>query len=333
VPAVSRTLHLTLACSDYDRTRALRDGRVAVEGCELTYLPLPVEETFFRMLRHREFDVAEMSLSSYVVSLHSADPWLVAIPVYPSRSFRHAHIAVRTDRVSEPADLAGRVIGTPEFQLTACVWVRGILADRHGLPVESARYRTAGLETPNRPEKLRLDLPPEIDLAPLDMGLSLSEALARGEIDAIQAPREPSSLLRGAPDVGRLFPDFRAVEEAYYADTRIFPIMHVIVLRRELHERHPWLAGSLQKAFTRSRDLAYESLRTVAALATSLPFQQAEVLRTQELMGEDWWSYGLGENRHVLDTFLRYHHEQGLSPRRTTPEELFAPSALEAFAI
>jgi hypothetical protein len=168
VPTVSRTLHLTLACSDYDRTRALRDGRVAVEGCDLTYLPLPVEETFFRMLRHREFDVAEMSLSSYVVSHVSADPWLVAIPVYPSRSFRHAHIAVRSDRVAEPADLVGKVVGTPEFQLTACVWVRGILADRHGLPVESVRYRTAGLETPKRPEKLKLDLPPAIDLAPLD---------------------------------------------------------------------------------------------------------------------------------------------------------------------
>jgi 4,5-dihydroxyphthalate decarboxylase len=330
---VSRNLHLTLACSDYDRTRALRDGRVAIEGCDLTYLPLPVEETFFRMLRHREFDVAEMSLSSYVVSHVSADPWLVAIPVFPSRSFRHAHIAVRSDRVATPGDLAGKVVGTPEFQLTACVWVRGILADRHGLPVESVRYRTAGLETPDRPEKLRLELPPEIDLAPLDRGLSLSEALARGEIDAIQAPREPSSLLRGAPDVGRLFPDFRAVEETYFEETGIFPIMHVIVLRRELHERHPWLAGSLQKAFTEARDLAYASLRTVAALATTLPWQQAEVLRTQELMGEDWWSYGLPANHHVLDTFLRYHHEQGLSHRRVTPEDLFAPSTLEAFVI
>jgi 4,5-dihydroxyphthalate decarboxylase len=330
---VSRNLHLTLACSDYDRTRALRDGRVAVEGCDLTYLPLPVEETFFRMLRHREFDVAEMSLSSYVVSHVSQDPWLVAIPVYPSRSFRHAHIAVRSDRIAEPADLVGKVVGTPEFQLTANVWVRGILADRHGVPVESVRYRTAGLETPSRPEKLRLDLPPEIDIAPLDKGLSLSEALARGEIDAIQAPREPSSLLRGAPDVGRLFPAFREVEEAYYADTRIFPIMHVIVLRRELHERHAWLAGSLTKAFTEARDLAYAALRSVAALVTTLPWQQAEVLRTQELMGEDWWPYGLQDNRHVLETFLRYHHEQGLSPRLVAPDELFAPSALEAFAI
>jgi hypothetical protein len=330
---VPRNLHLTLACSDYDRTRALRDGRVTPDGVELNYLPLKIEETFFRMLRHREFDVAEMSMSSYVVSLVSEDPWLVAIPVYPSRSFRHAHVAVRRDRVTQPSDLPGKSVGTPEFQLTACVWIRGILADHHGVPVESVRYRTAGLETPDRPEKLGLDLPPDIDVAPLDKGLSLSEALARGEIDAIQAPREPSSLLRGEPDVGRLWPDFRPVEEAYLAETGIFPIMHVIVLRRELHEHHPWLAGSLQKAFTRSRDLAYAALEDVGALATSLPWQQAEVARTRELLGEDWWSYGLEANRHVLDTFLRYHHDQGLSHRRVTPDELFAPSALEAFAI
>jgi 4,5-dihydroxyphthalate decarboxylase len=274
-----------------------------------------------------------MSMSSYVVSLVSDDPWLVAIPVYPSRSFRHAHVAVRRDRITEPSDLPGKVVGTPEFQLTACVWVRGILADHHGVPVESVRYRTAGLETPNRPEKLKLDLPPEIDIAPLDKGMSLSDALARGAIDAIQAPREPSSLLRGEPDVGRLWPDFRPVEEAYLAETGIFPIMHVIVLRRELHERHPWLAGSLQKAFTQSRDLAYAALEDVGALTTSLPWQQAEVVRTRELLGDDWWSYGLEANRHVLDTFLRYHHDQGLSHRRVTPDELFAPSALEAFAI
>jgi 4,5-dihydroxyphthalate decarboxylase len=302
-----------------------------VEGVELTYLPNQVEETFFRMLRHREFDVAEMSLSSYVVSLVSDDPWLVAIPVFPSRSFRHGHIAVQG--ITRPEELVGRTIGTPEYQLTACVWLRGILADRHGVPVESVRYRTAGLESPSRPEKLKLQLPPEIDIAPLDLGLSLSDALARGEIDAIQAPREPSSLLRGEPGVGRLFPDFRAEEERYFADTGIFPIMHVIVLRRELHEEHPWLANSLLKAFTEAKELAVRGLREVAALLTSLPWQQAEVQRTIELMGEDWWSYGLGANHHVLDTFLRYHHDQHLSHRRVTPEELFAPSTLEGYVI
>jgi hypothetical protein len=328
-------VHLSLACSAYDRTRALRDGDVRVEGADLTYLPLPVEETFFRMLRHREFDVAEMSLSSYVVSLVSADPWLVAIPVYPSRMFRHGHVFVNRDRgIARPEDLRGKVVGTPEFQLTANVWTRGILADRHGVPVDSVRYRTAGLESPDRPEKLRLDLPDSIDIAPLGLGLSLSEALARGEIDAIQAPREPSSLLRGAPGVDRLWGEqTRAVEEAYFADTGIFPIMHVIVLRRDLHEQHPWLAGSLTKAFTAARDRAYEILIDTSALATTLPWQAAEVRRTRELLGADWWSYGLEANRVGLDTFLRYHHEQGLSARRVTPEELFAPSSLEGFVI
>jgi 4,5-dihydroxyphthalate decarboxylase len=228
----------------------------------------------------------------------------------------------------------GKVVGTPEFQLTANVWTRGILEDRHGVPVDSVSYRTAGLESPDRPEKLKLDLPPSIDIAPLGLGLSLSDALARGEIDAIQAPREPSSLLRGAPGVDRLWgAETRAVEEAYYADTGIFPIMHVIVLRRELHERHPWLAGSLQKAFTIARDRAYAALIDTAALMTTLPWQNAEVRRTQELLGDDWWSYGLTANHAGLDTFLRYHHDQGLSHRRVTPQELFAPSSLEGFVI
>jgi ABC-type nitrate/sulfonate/bicarbonate transport system substrate-binding protein len=331
---MSRTLHLTLACSNYDRTRALRDGDVRVDGVDLTYLPLPVEETFFRMLRHREFDVAEMSLSSYVVSLVSADPWLVAIPVFPSRSFRHDHVFVsRASGIREPADLRGKVVGTPEFQLTACVWIRGILADRHGVPVESVRYRTGGLETADRAEKLALGLPEAIDVRPLGAGISLSDALARGDIDALQAPREPSSFVRGEPGVERLWPDARAVEEAYYADTGIFPIMHVIALRRDLHERHPWLAASLQKAFTAARDLAYAALRDTSALTTTLPWQTAEVERTAAILGNDWWSYGLDANRHVLETFLRYHHEQGLSARLVSADELFAAGALEAFAI
>jgi len=194
-------------------------------------------------------------------------------------------------------------------------------------------YVTGGVEDPRRVEKKALDLPESIRIERAPAGSTLAQMLDAGEIDAIQAPREPSALLRGAPDVGRLFADPRPVEEEYARETGIFPIMHVIVLRRELHEEHPWLAGSLQKAFTAARDLAYLSLKEVAALSTSLPWQQAEVARTIELLGEDWWSYGLRENRHVLDTFLRYHHEQGLSSRRVTPEELFAPSALEAYAI
>ena len=255
------SLRLSLACFDYDRTSALRDGSVAPEGIELVYLALPVEETFYRMLRHREFDVAEMSLSSYSVALLTDDPWLVATPVFPSRAFRHSGVFVHTGSgIERPEDLRGKVVGVAEYQLTANVWIRGILAEHHGVPVESVAYRTAGLEQPERQEKLALDLPPEIDLAPLASGRSLSSALAAGEIDALYTPRAPSSFLRGEPAVARLWPDAAAAEAAYFAQTGIFPIMHTLVIRRELHERHRWVARSLFEAFSAARS----RLRAVA---------------------------------------------------------------------
>ena len=327
-------LRLTLACGDYDRTRALKDGEVRPEGIELTYLTMPVEETFFRMLRHREFDVAEMSLSSYAVSLVSEDAWLVAIPVFTSRAFRHSGVFVsRASGIDGPQDLPGKVVGLAEYQLTANVWIRGILAEHHGVPVESVAYRTGGLEAAERIEKLPLDLPEGVDVQPLGTGRSLSQALAAGEIDALYTPRAPSSFLRREPGVRRLWQHAAGAEAAYFAETEVFPIMHTLVLRRELHEREPWIAGSLYKACVAARDLAYERLRETAALSYMLPFLPLDYERVVEAMGEDFWSYGLGPNRHVLATFLRYHHEQGLSPRLVEPEELFAPETLEQFAI
>ena len=324
---------LTLACFGYDRTRALVDRTVQPEGIELTCLTLPVEETFFRMLRHREFDVCEMSLSSYAVTLASDDPWLVALPVFPSRAFRHSGVFVnRESGIREPQDLRGKVVGVAEYQLTANVWIRGILADHNGVPVESVAYRTGGLEQSRRPEKLALDLPREIDVAPLASGRPLSDALAAGEIDALYTPRAPSTF-GASPAVERLWPDAAAAEAAYHAETGVFPIMHTLVLPRALHEAEPWIAGSLLKAFTAARDRAYELLRETAALPYMLPFLPLEHERVVDMMGADYWPYGLEPNRHVLETFLRYHHEQGLSPRQLEPDELFAPQTLEAFAI
>jgi 4,5-dihydroxyphthalate decarboxylase len=325
---------LTLACFDYDRTRALRDGEIVPDGIELTYLTLPVEETFFRMLRHREFDVAEMSLSSYAVSLSSSDPWLVAVPVFPSRAFRHSGVFVNAaSGIEGPEDLPGKVVGVAEYELTANVWIRGILAEHHGVAVESVAYRTGGLEQPARREKLELDLPPEIDVAPLGSGHSLSEALVAGEIDALYTPRAPSAFTGGAPEVRRLWPGAAVAEAEYYAKTGIFPIMHTLVLPRRVHEADPWIAGSLFKAFTAARDRAYELLGETAALPYMLPSLPLDYEHIVETMGRDYWPYGLEANRHVLQTFLGYHHEQGLSPRRLEPDELFAPETLEAFAI
>lgn len=323
---------VTFACGDYDRTRALRDGEIRPEGIDLNYIVLPVEETFFRMLRYREFDASEMSLSSYTASLFSSDPALIAIPVFPSRSFRHNGVFInRSSGIEEPADLKGKVVGTPEYELTAVVWIRGILAEYHDVPVDGVRYVTGGLEQPHRPEKLDLKLPERFDVRPIHGDRTLSEALLRGEIDALYTPRIPSTFVDGASQVGRLWPDPQSAEEAYFSATRIFPIMHTVVLRRDVYEQAPWAARSLVKAFTQARDLAYERLRETSALSYMAPWSQIE--RTVELMGEDFWSYGLEPNRHVLETFLRYHYEQGLSPRRVQPEELFAPETFEAFAI
>jgi 4,5-dihydroxyphthalate decarboxylase len=327
-------LALTLACWSYDRTRALFDGRVRPDGIDLTCLDLPVEETFFRMLRHQEFDIAEMSLSSYVVSLFADDPPFVAIPVFPSRFFRHSCIYVNAAaRIGQPEDLIDRTVGTPEYQMTAPVWIRGILADAHGVPVDSVTYATGGLEEPGRPEKLALDLPAGIRVRRIGPDQTLSAMLATGEIDALYTARAPSSFRAGDGRVRRLFEDFPAVERAYFRRTGIFPIMHTVVIRRDLYRRHRWIAQSLCKAFAAAQRDAYDDLAHTAALKTMLPWLTAHVEETRREMGEDYWPYGLPRNVEALATFLRYSHEQGLSRRRLSPDELFAPETLESFKI
>ncbi len=327
-------LRMTLACWDYDRTRALADATVRPEGIDLTYLPLPVEETFFRMLRHREFDCAEMSLSSYVLSLGSENPPFIAIPAFPSRFFRHSCIFVSArSGISEPRALAGRRIGTPEYQMTAAVWIRGMLADEHGVPAASPEYLTGGEEEPGRAEKLALDLPPTIRVARIGPDQTLARMLADGELDALYTARAPSTFHTRPQDVRRLFPDYVAVERDYFARTRIFPIMHTVVVRRELYERHRWCARELYKAFVRAQAATYRDLAETAAHKAMLPWLTAHVEDARRTLGADWWAYGLEPNRRVLETFLRYHHEQGLSRRRLAPEELFAPETLEAFKV
>ena len=326
-------LRMTLACWDYDRTRALVDGRVRPDGIVLNYLPLPVEETFFRMLRYREFDAAEMSLSSYVLSLFTPDRPFVAIPVFPSRAFRHSSIYVNTGSgITHPGDLAGTRVGTPEYQLTAGVWIRGLLADEYGVPVESVRYLTGGQEEPGRSEKLPLALPPHSQVHRIGADQTLSEMLAKGEIDALYAPRTPSCFGEN-PRVRRLFEDFQPVERDYFARTRLFPIMHTVAIRRELYERAPWIARSLMKAFAAAQQEAYAALSETAALKTMLPWLASHVRETRRAMGADFWPYGFEANQHTLGSFLRYSYEQGLSRVRLEPHELFAPETLEAVKI
>ena len=328
------TLRLTLACCNYDRTRALADGRVRPEGIDLNCLDLPVEETFFRMLRHREFDVAELSLSSYVLSLCQPRPPFIAIPVFPSRAFRHSGIYVHTGSgIRTPQDLIGRRVGTAEYQLTAVVWIRGILAEHYGVPVESMTYVTGGQEEPGRLEKLPIVLPSGIRLERIGPGDTLSAMLASGAIDALFAPRAPSSLQTSPGKVTRLFADFMAVERAYFRQTGIFPIMHTLVIRRDVYERDRWIAKSLYKAWCAAQLETYRSLRETAALTTMLPWLVAHVEETRREMGDDFWPYGLEPNRVALATFLRYSHEQGLANELWSPDQLFAPETLESFRI
>jgi len=327
-------LRLSFGCWDYYRTRALMDGSVKPDGIDLTYLNMPVEETFFRMLRNREFDLAEMSLSSYTVSMQKPERPFVAIPVFPSRFFRHSCIYVHAGSgIKSPKDLIGKRIGVPEYQMTAPVWIRGILSDHYGVPVDSVTYMSGGEEEPNRDEKLKLDLPLNIKLVPIGPTQTLSRMLHTGEIDALYTARMPSSFLKGDGQVVRLFPDYQAVELAYYRQTRIFPIMHTVAIRREVYEANRWIAQSLTKAFMAAQKITYASLRETAALKAMLPWLNGHVEETIREMGEDYWPYGLGPNVDTLRTFLRYHHEQGLSKRLVSPEELFAPETLETFKI
>jgi 4,5-dihydroxyphthalate decarboxylase len=327
-------LRLSLACWGYDRTAALATGAVRPEGIDLVYLDQEVEETFFRMVRHHEFDVAEMSLSSYCVSLMQDEPPFIAIPVFPSRMFRHSGVYVsEKSGISRPEDLAGKRIGNPEFQMTALVWLRGIMEEEYGVDAASPTYLTGGEEEPGRFEKLRLDLPPRYRVEPIGPDKTLSAMLADGEIDALYATRIPSTFHSRPGTVRRLFGAYVATEQDYHRRTGIFPIMHTVVMRRDVYAANRWIAVSLLRAFTEAKNRVYRDLYQLAALKTMLPWQVAHVTEVREKLGDDWWPYGLDANRRVLEAFLRYHHTQGLSRRLLTPDELFAPETLEAVII
>lgn len=327
------TLSLSLACSAYDRTQALYDGKVTIPGVDLIYLPMPIEEIFYRMVRFEEFDIAELSLSSYTLSLAS-DRRFVAIPVFPSRMFRHSGIYVgASSKVKVPSDLIGKRVGIAEYQLTANVWIRGMLQEYYGVPYDSVQYRTGGLHAPGREEKIPIELPPGISVEPIGPNDTLCEMLLNGELDAIYTPRTPLPFLQGNPDISRLFSNCREEEETYFAKSGILPIMHVIVMRRSLYERHRWLARALFDSFETARQIAMAGIDETASLRYMLPWLHEEVARTREVLGWDYWSYGLDANIGVLETFLRYSREQGLASPDLTPADLFAPETLGTYVI
>lgn len=328
------SLQLSIAVGDYDRVRPLAQGRVRIDGCEPVLMHLEPEEVFFRAFRQEAFDVCELSLSTFALRTARGDCPYVGVPVFPSRCFRHTAIYVRADRgIGRPEDLKGKKIGVPEYQVTANVWARAILLDDHGVDPSHIRWIQGGLEEPGRIEKASFEPPDGVRIAPAPEGKTLSGMLEAGEIDGVISPRAPSCFARRAPGVGWLFPDPQAAAADWYRRTGVFPIMHLLGVRRGLAEQHPWLPVALLKAFNEAKRLALEALAEPAAPKASLPFLDEQVRAAQALMGDDWWPYGLEPNRVTLETFLQAHHRQGLSPRKLEPEALFHPSTLESFRV
>jgi 4,5-dihydroxyphthalate decarboxylase len=326
-------LNLSVAVRDYDRTRPLSDGLVQIDGVDPVFMALDPEEIFFRAFRRAEFDICELSMSSFTVKTAQGNCPYVGVPAFVSRAFRHTAIYVRSDRIHNPLDMKGKKIGVQEYQLTANLWARAILQDDHGVNPADIHWVRGGLLEAGRLEKITITLPKDVKLEDAPQGRTLSSMLEAGDIDGFIGPRVPTPFESGHPNVGWLFRDPVAAARDYFKRTGMFPIMHVIGVRRELAEQHPWLPGAVLKAFERSKAIALEKLSDTSSTKVTLPFVEEQLRDARQLMGEDFWSYGVEPNRKVLDYFLGQHHAQGLSARRLSVGELFHPGTYESFKL
>ena len=330
---MKRNLQLSLACWNYDRCAALLDGTISIAGVDLNFCVKNPTDIFANAFTEAPFDICELSASSYVLQVAEGHCEYIAIPIFISRAFRHGGIYVRDDAgISTPKNLEGRLIGIPEYQMTMALWVRGILQDEYGVDFHTFRYRTGGTNEPGRKERLPLKLPFSIDIEAIDDGETLDALLLRGDLDAIISPNTPHSFMAKHPRIRRLFPDPVAEERAYFERTRLFPIMHIIGIRRSLLDLDPGLAVSVFNAFVSSRRIAMnvlEQTATASANRLHLPWIAAEWEATRLLMGDDFWPYGVAENTKDLTTLCRYSHEQHLSKRQLGVEELFFSETLE----
>jgi len=320
-------LPVAFACGPYDRMEALGSGVVQPEGIDLRYIAIQSPpEIFARMVKTRSFDAAEMSLAHYLMMRTRGTFPFVAIPVFPSRLFRHGYIFVgKRAGIATPSDLAGKRVGVQEYRQTAGVWIRGILKDEYGVDLDSIRWFEGGVNAPRRPDS-EMDLRPVKDL-PIQIipdDRSLNDMLEAGEIDAYFGARRPRALDHGQ-NVARLFPDYRERERAYYRKTGIHPIMHTIVLREELHREQPWVAESLFKACQASKRWAFDQMRFSGAQRFMLPWLYDEIAEMDALFGDDPWPYGIEANRQTLDTFMRYLVDQHFLENRVPVDTLFAP--------
>ena len=330
-----KTLEIDLACGDYDLVRPLRDGKVRAEGMEINFVPIEKPpEVHWRMGIHHEFDAAEMSLGSYVAGRARGDFPFVAVPAFVYRKFRHSAAYVNTNSgINRPEDLSGKRVGVPEWQMTATVWLRGILQDEYGVAATGVKWFTGGLETSGRKEKIPLQLPRDISVETIPEGENLSGMLVAGKIDALLSAQVPAPYVSRMAQVHRLFANPRQAEADYFRRTAIFPIMHVMVIREELYNRHRWVAQSLFKALFEAKSVCIESAFKNDSIHSMLPWAGNYLQEVRELMGDDFWPYGLDPNRKALETFLRYAREQGLTPALLKPEDLFAKETLDTFRV
>ena len=325
-------VRLTYAGGLYDRTAALATGEVRPEGIALNYIPVAPPEAFWRQLQHNEFDVSELSCANYFTLLSRGDRRFIAIPVYPSRTFRHSAVYVNPSRgIERPEDLRGKRVGCAEYFMTMAIWQRAFLQHDYGVAPGDMRWVLGGVEQPGRRERIKATPPRGVQVEPAPPDRSLSDLLLAGELDALLSPHMPHVFRRRDPRIARLFPDFWNVERAYYEKHRVFPIMHVVAFKREVYERHPWAAVSLYKAFCQAKDLALERLYDSDALTVSLAWSVGYWEQERALRGDDLWSYGFASNRHDLETLKRHLGEQDLLEKEFALEEAFAPSTLETF--
>jgi 4,5-dihydroxyphthalate decarboxylase len=313
-------LPLTLAIHPYDHARNLRPL-----GIDLAVLELPIEEIFFRFTKFREWDASEMSFAKTVSLMSQPAPGIVPIPVFPSRVFRHSAIYVgKNSGIKAPKDLEGRKVGIPEWAQTAGIYVRGLLQHEYGVDLARIHWHQAGVHQPGRIEKVKLHLPQGVRITAVQ-DKSLAQMLAGGELDAAISARDPGGK--------RLFEDYVSLEEQYFLKTRIYPIMHVIVLRRDVYERDRWIAMNLLKAFEESKRHSMERLVEIGLSHVPMPWLAEHARRWREMAGEDFWPYGIEGSRATLEAFLQYCFEQGIAQRQLKPEELFAPETRASFKI
>jgi 4,5-dihydroxyphthalate decarboxylase len=320
------SLDITIATWDYDRVRPLIDGRVQVEGCNVRYLALAPEECFRRAYIDKEFEVSEIGLSPYLIAFSRGISPYVALPVFLSRMFRHSSIYKRNDRgINIPSDLVGKKVGVVEYQMSAVLWIRGMLLDDHGIHADKIQWYQSGLNTIGRKEKFPLNLPDDFPLTIVESGETLSEMLERGFLDAVISPQPPRCYQPGKnKNISRLFEKFALEEKNYYKRTKIFPIMHALGIREDIHRRHPWLGRNLLTAFEAAKKISERDLFEMAAPKIGLPWIVSHAEETVDILGDDFWPYGVEANRHTLEAMIRYSYEQGLAVRKLNIDSIFA---------